>query len=269
MPTRKTNPYIELRSLISRVVDEKYFDTEEDWVPVEQLIQQEEFKHLLKHIGGFVYIFNYRTSQYEFFSDSLKSELGYDSNLFLGDQGAQFVYTLLQEEQASVFMGKVMTDILTYISANSTNETGRDFRFTCCLKLKNAQNNNKWFIIDTNIIQTDQNGFPVRSLVTCTNIDQYKKDNVLHYTVLKKDRDGVYQAVFQGQVNEEEDEFKLTQRELEIMKLIGEGYTNMEIADKLCISLNTAQTHRKNLLKKTQCKGTAELTTLAFSRGIL
>ncbi len=47
---------------------------------------------------------------------------------------------------------------------------------------------------------------------------------------------------------------KLTRRELQITKLIIDGYTNKEIADKLNISFNTVRTHHRNILNKTNSK---------------
>jgi DNA-binding NarL/FixJ family response regulator len=62
---------------------------------------------------------------------------------------------------------------------------------------------------------------------------------------------------------------ELTKRELEILYLIGEGHTNIEIADKLFISKRTIETHRQNLLEKTHTKNTASLMKYAFLNGLI
>jgi DNA-binding NarL/FixJ family response regulator len=61
----------------------------------------------------------------------------------------------------------------------------------------------------------------------------------------------------------------LTARELEVLKLIAEGLTNAEIADKLFTSKRTIETHRQNIIAKTQAKNTASLIKLAVSRGLI
>ena len=61
----------------------------------------------------------------------------------------------------------------------------------------------------------------------------------------------------------------LTARELEVLKLIAEGMTNGEIADKLFTSKRTIETHRQNIIAKTQAKNTAALIKLAVSRGLI
>lgn len=61
----------------------------------------------------------------------------------------------------------------------------------------------------------------------------------------------------------------ITRRECDILKLIADGMTNKEIADKLFISSLTVDTHRKNLLLKFQAKNTASLVKIAVSKGYI
>ncbi len=59
----------------------------------------------------------------------------------------------------------------------------------------------------------------------------------------------------------------LTTRERELLKLITEGYKNKEMADSLCISLKTVETHRTNLMKKLNVHNVAELISVAGEAG--
>lgn len=60
----------------------------------------------------------------------------------------------------------------------------------------------------------------------------------------------------------------LSDREIEILKLIVNEYTNKEIADMLYISKRTVDTHRTNLLNKTESKNTAGLVRFALKNEI-
>lgn len=62
---------------------------------------------------------------------------------------------------------------------------------------------------------------------------------------------------------------ELTSRELEVLCLIAEGFTNQEIADKLFTSKRTTETHRQNILTKTQAKNTASLIKMALGWGLI
>ncbi len=61
----------------------------------------------------------------------------------------------------------------------------------------------------------------------------------------------------------------LTQREREILKLVGEGYTSKEIADFLCISPKTVERHRSNIMNKLDLHNVSELTAFAIEKGIV
>ncbi|HEY8403802.1 MAG TPA: response regulator transcription factor [Flavobacteriales bacterium] len=55
----------------------------------------------------------------------------------------------------------------------------------------------------------------------------------------------------------------ISERELEIITLIAEGYTNVEIAEKLFLSPHTVNTHRKNILQKLGVNNTAAVVMYA------
>jgi len=59
----------------------------------------------------------------------------------------------------------------------------------------------------------------------------------------------------------------ISQRELDVLKLIALGYLNKEIADRLNISLNTVLSHRKNITAKLGIKTVSGLTFYCLSHG--
>ena len=61
----------------------------------------------------------------------------------------------------------------------------------------------------------------------------------------------------------------LTHREREILKLIAEGYKNKAIAEYLCISIKTVETHRASLMKKLDLHNVSALTAYAMERGLV
>jgi len=61
----------------------------------------------------------------------------------------------------------------------------------------------------------------------------------------------------------------LTRREKEVLRLISEGFTNTQIAEKLFISPLTVDSHRKNLLTKLNVSNTAALIRLAVEQRLL
>jgi DNA-binding NarL/FixJ family response regulator len=55
----------------------------------------------------------------------------------------------------------------------------------------------------------------------------------------------------------------ISERELEVIKYIAEGYTNNEIAEKLFLSPHTVNTHRKNIMQKLGVNNTAAIVMYA------
>jgi DNA-binding NarL/FixJ family response regulator len=67
----------------------------------------------------------------------------------------------------------------------------------------------------------------------------------------------------------EKEEPSISKREIEVLELIAEGYTNAEIAEKLFNSKRTIESHRRNLIEKTKSKNTAELVKYAIKHGYI
>jgi DNA-binding NarL/FixJ family response regulator len=61
----------------------------------------------------------------------------------------------------------------------------------------------------------------------------------------------------------------LTPRELEVLKLVAEGYTNQQIASQLVISVKTVQAHRANVMEKLGLRDITHLVRFALHFGLL
>jgi DNA-binding NarL/FixJ family response regulator len=81
--------------------------------------------------------------------------------------------------------------------------------------------------------------------------DRYANHMMLtHNTTLKQDND-------------------FSEREMEVLQLIGEGLTNHEISDRLFLSKRTVEGHRQSLLQKTNSNNTATLIKFAVLHGLV
>jgi two-component system response regulator NreC len=66
-----------------------------------------------------------------------------------------------------------------------------------------------------------------------------------------------------------EDADGLSERELDVLRLVALGHTNSEIADKLFISVRTVESHRAHVQQKLQLTKRSELVRYAIGRGLL
>lgn len=72
-----------------------------------------------------------------------------------------------------------------------------------------------------------------------------------------------------AQAEKQSNTISLTAREIEIVKLIAAQNTNAQIGEILFISETTVETHRKNILRKTETKGILALVIWAKENGLL
>lgn len=117
---------------------------------------------------------------------------------------------------------------------------------------------------------------PAKSIVLSDSLQQVRfqtlsKVGVKHFissTISEAEMHNLIEAIIQDQPFEDskinhqisfnpQEEFKnicadlnISEREVEIIKLIAEGFINKEIADKLFLSTHTVNTHRKNIMNK-------------------
>lgn len=68
---------------------------------------------------------------------------------------------------------------------------------------------------------------------------------------------------------EEVQQYKLSKRELEIIKLVAEGLTSTKIADQLFISELTVQTHRRNMMRKLNFKNSMQVVQFAKDNDLI
>lgn len=62
---------------------------------------------------------------------------------------------------------------------------------------------------------------------------------------------------------------KITERELDVLKLLCQGMTNFEISEKLFLSPKTIETHKTRLLKKTGVKNSTSLILFALKNKLV
>ena len=97
-------------------------------------------------------------------------------------------------------------------------------------------------------------------------IDVYNGNNYFPQDIL---RNLIFKIGNTGTGSIHENEIVLSKREIEVLQLICQGFTNAEIAEKLYISPKTVDNHRTNLLSKTSTKNSAHLVMFAIKHHLI
>jgi two-component system nitrate/nitrite response regulator NarL len=77
------------------------------------------------------------------------------------------------------------------------------------------------------------------------------------------------QIALQSDIKKQAADVGITQREKQIITLIEKSLSNKEIASSLNISVQTVETHRKNIFAKTRCNNPLSLVKWALEHGII
>ncbi|TEU11875.1 MAG: response regulator transcription factor [Anaerolineales bacterium] len=72
-----------------------------------------------------------------------------------------------------------------------------------------------------------------------------------------------------GQEEAEEEAIPLSERELEVLRLVAKGRTDRQIGQILCISTTTVRSHVQSILEKLECANRTEVAVRAVTEGIL
>ncbi|MBA4408590.1 MAG: hypothetical protein C0397_04115 [Odoribacter sp.] len=71
------------------------------------------------------------------------------------------------------------------------------------------------------------------------------------------------------EMNQNTDIGNLSSRQIEILKLWGESYTNQEIADRFFISVRTVESHKNHIMQKLNLKSTVDMVKFAIKNNII
>jgi DNA-binding CsgD family transcriptional regulator len=120
-------------------------------------------------------------------------------------------------------------------------------RHTCCFK-------------------TDSEGNMVYALVMFTNISHIKKTDHMSFTWFGNDKFKLY---FDDLTRKYNNNLNITSREKDVLSRLADGFSATKIARQLSLSVHTVISHRKNLLKKTGTKNTAQLVRFALEKELI
>jgi DNA-binding CsgD family transcriptional regulator len=140
-------------------------------------------------------------------------------------------------------------------------KTSYNFRF----QLKNGEY--ALFNHQSLMLSLDENGGLGKSLNIHTRIDHLSNLNTHKVSFIGLNGEPSFMNVNLDEKNQEFKEF--SKREIDIIKLIGNGLSNAEIAEKLFISALTVKKHRNNILAKSDSKNTAQLIKNCILQGII
>lgn len=129
-------------------------------------------------------------------------------------------------------------------------------------RFKTQNDTYKLFNHQALVLTVDENGNFIQSLNIHTNISHLTTENNYTFSLIGLEGEPSYlnirakiAAKDLGHLNS----CRFTNREIQVIKLLSQGFKSREIMEELSISLDTVKSHRKNILAKSECKNATEL----------
>ncbi len=146
------------------------------------------------------------------------------------------------------------------LDTQNRNDYSNIYKF----RMRNSQKKYLNVMSRQQVIQQDANG-KAWIILGEINIlpDQRPLADVQRITVNLKTGQLIY---YQNNINNDS---SLSDREIEVLNMVQSGLLSKEIAGKLCISLNTVNNHRKNILRKLQVANSIEAINEAAKMGLI
>ncbi|WP_216647353.1 LuxR C-terminal-related transcriptional regulator [Chitinophaga sp. SYP-B3965] len=117
------------------------------------------------------------------------------------------------------------------------------------------------------MLTMDDTGGYGKSLNIHTRIDHLSNANTYRISLIGLKGQPSYMNI--DLEDEGKNKIEFSKREIDIIKLIGDGHNNEDIGKLLFISPLTVKTHRKNILEKSESKNTAQLIKNCMIQGII
>ena len=195
--------------------------------------------------------------------DGLRSLLkGYDQyEIVIESNHPETIPSLLQQHQVDMMLTDVMMPVMTGVELARTVK--KDFP---SIKIIALSMNGEGSLVNQMIEESDISGYLLKNIgqtefITALNKIAaggiYFSDEVLQEMLKASERKQV------------SDDNKLTNREVEIVRLIEKEYSNKKIAEELFLSERTVETHRKNIFRKTKTNSVIGLIKYAYEHKLV
>lgn len=180
----------------------------------------------------------------------------------------EFLSIVMHPEDYVYFLGSVGY-MIKYLES-FPNKERKNYRFNIYARIKDKNQDYRWMVIQFPRIVYNEEGKAMSSLIVLSDLSHFNIVNqpIMSLIDTSNNRKPFYKAQFEKK-QETLNFASITKREREILSLMIKGSNSPQIAEKLFISYNTVENHKRNLRQKTDCKTAAELVYFVMKNNLL
>lgn len=221
---------------------------------------------ILPDSASFFYIVESPSHRYHFMGKQQESVSGYSNEEFL-EQGVELFLKCLHPDEIDIILNQIYPDAMSLVLDAAIEDKKKiQLQYNYRFKRKNGEYTN--LMEQLYVLEVDTGG---KASLLLGNIITLENEMVLPMRLSGKLlRNNISGTIFSKSYSHSETSIdNITTRELDILRNLSAGKTSKEIGRELYISSHTVDTHRRNLLKKLNCKSVVELARFSFKNGLL
>ncbi len=214
----------------------------------------------------YYFVFNMESFTLDYVSESTRDVLGVEAKEF----SVEKVFSLLHPEDIEKMHEKEAVS-LNFLLNKVPPEDIPLYKVSYLMRLRHADGTYKTILHQSTAINVSLGGkvqqtMCVHTDVTHLNIPYNHKMSFIstqrpsYYSIETSDPDKFLISSYKE---------RFTNREIDIIEFLSKGFSYNEIAEKLYVSPHTINTHKRNILKKSDCKNTAELIAKCVKEGVI
>lgn len=214
-----------------------------------------------------IFLLDFTTQTYPVMGINTQQIMGHAREAF-NEGGLPFM--LAHYKDFELLNKKIFPDESEIIRQNLSHDIST-FRFSRSYRFKNNKGTYNTILQRNSLITNGTTPAPVAIFGCASDITHFaEKGKVIHqiekYNSVTENWELLLSKEYFPDLDEDQ---LLSRREIEILKWSVEGLSSKQIADKLFISFNTVNTHRRNMLKRTNCRNSMELLKYAIEKRLL
>jgi len=229
--------------------------------------QQTVIDRLLPDSASFFYVVEVPVNKYHFLGRQQESVSGYTNEEFLREGVEKFI-ECIHPEDTDTILGQVYPTIGDIAASYSMDDKKKlQIQYNYRFIRKNGESID--LMEQIHFLELNEEGFPslfLGNVIILNNTERLPIRLTCKLISESGLTETVYTRIFNSSPNAID---TVTKRELDILRGLSLGKSSREIAEEFCISKHTVDTHRRNLLRKLDCKSVVELAQIAFSNGLM
>lgn len=225
-----------------------------------------ELDTFLPYSSTFFCITNTQNLSFEYISKNMTPCLGIKDSI-MKEKGMRYFWSRVHPDDLEHWL-IALAELMKFTINEITVEDRNRMNYTWNYRFKNAKDEYVNIIQNTSPLEFDKDNKPIIGLAHYTVLDPKIKLQVCASAKMLNEKNE-YETKYFNNFSQKLLTNGITNRERDIVRLLVLNYSSKTIGEKLKISSNTVDTHRRNILAKLKISSTGELVGMLKTNNIL